>query len=340
MAAAVYSMTMSFDIPLLGRRLPAHLHGWIVSVCVHGAVIAGVMLASPPPSRWADREPFRWEVLLVPADVPVPSPAPSRLQPARRAMPVGSQLLAQAHQELAAVKPQPVERRVETRKVVDSFQREVREIAAPVRSSESVPNYPAAIQEPLPIERKPVVEAEETLPISPASQPSEADVAADPGTAPAGSSAPPVSLPDPQETSGAGRSEVAALPPAPPSVAGLAEAAGGAQPPISAGAGPSGDSRGDYGWLAEMLWRRVSELKRYPASARLNGWEGRVVVQAVIQMDGHLTNVSVLQSSGYEVLDEAAMDAIRLACPLPLKHKLFGRAAVVVQVPISYKLKN
>lgn len=89
-----------------------------------------------------------------------------------------------------------------------------------------------------------------------------------------------------------------------------------------------------------MLWRRVSELKRYPASARLNGWEGRVVVQAVIQMDGHLTNVSVLQSSGYEVLDEAAMDAIRLACPLPLKHKLFGRAAVVVQVPISYKLKN
>ncbi len=73
---------------------------------------------------------------------------------------------------------------------------------------------------------------------------------------------------------------------------------------------------------------------------RLNGWEGRVVVQAVIQMDGHLTNVSVLESSGYEVLDQAAMEAIRLACPLPLKHKLFGRAAVVVQVPISYKLKN
>ncbi len=63
-----------------------------------------------------------------------------------------------------------------------------------------------------------------------------------------------------------------------------------------------------------------------------------MVVQAVIQMDGHLTNVSLSESSGYEVLDQAAIEAIRLASPLPLKHKLFGRTAVVVQVPISYRL--
>lgn len=129
---------------------------------------------------------------------------------------------------------------------------------------------------------------------------------------------------------------VAQMEAAPP----IVEARAGAPAAIEAPAVPTGSVRADYGWLAEMLWKRVAELKRYPASARLNGWEGRVVVRAVIQMDGHLTNLSVAESSGHETLDQAAMDAVRLACPLKLKHKLFGRSTVVVQVPISYTLTN
>ncbi len=95
----------------------------------------------------------------------------------------------------------------------------------------------------------------------------------------------------------------------------------------------------DHRWLAESLWRRVAELKRYPSSARLNGLEGKVVLKAVIRSDGHLAEVSVQKSSGHTVLDAAAMEAVRLACPLHMKHEL-GKPQIVVSLPIVYSLAN
>ncbi len=102
---------------------------------------------------------------------------------------------------------------------------------------------------------------------------------------------------------------------------------------------PRPKTRADYGWLAESLWRRVAEIKRYPSSARLNGWEGRVVLRAVIRSDGHLAAISVQKSSGYDVLDKAAIEAVRLACPLYMKHEL-GRPEVAVSLPIVYSLSH
>ena len=95
----------------------------------------------------------------------------------------------------------------------------------------------------------------------------------------------------------------------------------------------------DHRWLAESLWRRVAELKRYPSSARLNGLEGKVVLKAIIRSDGHLAELSVQKSSGHTVLDEAAMEAVRLACPLHMKHEL-GKPQIVVSLPIVYSLAN
>lgn len=97
-------------------------------------------------------------------------------------------------------------------------------------------------------------------------------------------------------------------------------------------------AKADYSWLAESLWRRVAELKRYPLEARLNGWEGKVVLTAVIREDGHLGDLRIQKSSGYEILDQDAMELVRRVCPLHLKHPL-GRPEVVVQIPISYALR-
>ncbi|MCX5728611.1 MAG: TonB family protein [Nitrospirae bacterium] len=93
----------------------------------------------------------------------------------------------------------------------------------------------------------------------------------------------------------------------------------------------------DHGWLAESLRRRLAELKRYPSVARLNGWEGKVVLRAVIRADGHLSEVKVHRSSGYEALDSAAMEAIRLVCPLHM-HQPLGAPEVAVYVPMVYSL--
>jgi protein TonB len=98
-------------------------------------------------------------------------------------------------------------------------------------------------------------------------------------------------------------------------------------------------SASDLRWLAESLWRRVAELKRYPNSARMNGQEGKVILKAVIRSDGQLADVSVQKSSGYHVLDEAAIEAVKLACPLHMKHAI-GKPQIVVSLPIVYSLAN
>jgi protein TonB len=108
-------------------------------------------------------------------------------------------------------------------------------------------------------------------------------------------------------------------------------------PQVAMATRPTPAVKADYGWLAESLRRRLAEIKRYPSAARLNGWEGKVVLRAVIRADGHLSEVKVHRSSGYDVLDNAAMEAIRLVCPLHLQQPL-SISELAVYVPIVYSL--
>lgn len=98
-------------------------------------------------------------------------------------------------------------------------------------------------------------------------------------------------------------------------------------------------TQADYGWLREMLWKRIEELKHYPRVARDNHWEGRVVVQAVIKADGTVGALSVAESSGHVVLDEEALMVMRKASPLTLTHQL-EKAQITILVPISYHLEG
>lgn len=96
-------------------------------------------------------------------------------------------------------------------------------------------------------------------------------------------------------------------------------------------------SQADYGWLRDTLWKRIQELKRYPALARTNHWEGKVVVAAVIRDDGTVVGLRIAESSGRPVLDQEALSVMRQASPLTLKHPL-GKPQVTILVPISYRL--
>jgi protein TonB len=93
----------------------------------------------------------------------------------------------------------------------------------------------------------------------------------------------------------------------------------------------------DYGWLSEAILRRVEELKRYPASARVDRAEGKVVVKAVIDEDGSIGEVEVFQSSGHPGLDKAAIETLRQAAPFHLPRPL-GRPRMTIKIPMSYRL--
>jgi protein TonB len=100
-------------------------------------------------------------------------------------------------------------------------------------------------------------------------------------------------------------------------------------------AAPAGSS--DYGWIADALWKRIEQLKRYPHLARINRLEGKVVLRAVIKADGQLVDLEVAKSSGHSVLDHDALEVLRRASPLDMTRPL-GKPQMVVQIPISYQL--
>ncbi|MBP2625861.1 MAG: hypothetical protein H6Q68_572 [Firmicutes bacterium] len=49
----------------------------------------------------------------------------------------------------------------------------------------------------------------------------------------------------------------------------------------------------------------------YPQAARKAGWEGAVVLRTLISTDGSVVSVSVREGSGYDELDEAAVQGVK-----------------------------
>jgi periplasmic protein TonB len=73
---------------------------------------------------------------------------------------------------------------------------------------------------------------------------------------------------------------------------------------------------------------------RYPSMARRLGWQGRVVLSFIVNLDGSIKEVRIVQGSGFEVLDKNAVDTVRDTAPFP---KPPAEAKLVI--PITYRLE-
>ena len=72
----------------------------------------------------------------------------------------------------------------------------------------------------------------------------------------------------------------------------------------------------------------------YPHAARRMGWQGRVSVRVVVAPDGTVVDASILQTSGYGVLDDAALNGVR-------SHQFTaGDATEVVTIALRFKLTD
>jgi protein TonB len=76
---------------------------------------------------------------------------------------------------------------------------------------------------------------------------------------------------------------------------------------------------------------KLQENLLYPPVARLNSLQGTVRVRFEVQGSGKPHNVKVVQSSGFQVLDEAAVKTVLASAPLPV-------VPVKVKVPVVFKL--
>ena len=83
----------------------------------------------------------------------------------------------------------------------------------------------------------------------------------------------------------------------------------------------------------ELITRKLT----YPAIARRKGWQGTVKMQLHIEADGAITRLQVDETSGYRILDRAAMECLQLASLPGAARWLHGQAIDIV-VPVEYRL--
>ncbi len=76
----------------------------------------------------------------------------------------------------------------------------------------------------------------------------------------------------------------------------------------------------------------------YPMLARRKGWEGDVMLALRVEIDGRLTDIHVVSSSGHPVLDNAAVDSLVRAHSLPLPGGALGGNSLDMVLPVSYRL--
>ena len=77
----------------------------------------------------------------------------------------------------------------------------------------------------------------------------------------------------------------------------------------------------------------------YPLIARKKGWEGRVIIQAEIDREGNVSDIKVLKSSGFKVLDNASLETLKIWKFTPAK---IGDKFVddTVNIPVKFLITN
>lgn len=294
----------------------AHVQGWLVSVLLHGTVALAAILFVKQIQLAPQDEPFKWNVAMVSTTQPVQPTASSTNQAPAPTVPSTTSVPSSHMQQTAPAQtlpsPQPL-----AQQTTPSFSERT---VTPVVTEPPVspPPQPAAHTtqpaEPIRHETVAPMVAEATSIVKPA----EASVAvsAESAAQTAPSSAPSAILEQTAQSDQA---------PAPTQMAAIFSA------PTNT------PTTRDYGWLSEAILRRVEELKRYPASARVDHAEGKVVVKAVIDEDGGIGEVEVFQSSGHPGLDKAAVETMREAAPFHLPRPL-GQPRMTIKIPMSYRL--
>lgn len=92
----------------------------------------------------------------------------------------------------------------------------------------------------------------------------------------------------------------------------------------------------DYSSVIEGLRRKIIAKKIYPSIARKKGLQGVVTVLLKLDKEGNLVVLKLMQSSGYKVLDKAALSLVKKV--VPYKHGIDHE--VTIEIPIKYSLLN
>lgn len=94
-----------------------------------------------------------------------------------------------------------------------------------------------------------------------------------------------------------------------------------------------GGARNDY---LSRVYRHIDPHRDYPAAARAARQHGRVVTRVTISRSGELLDIRLDRSSGWPLIDNAEMAAIRRAMPLPPVPAGMRGDPIVLVLPMNY----
>lgn len=70
-----------------------------------------------------------------------------------------------------------------------------------------------------------------------------------------------------------------------------------------------------YASYFTSIKRRIEIAWSYPEQAAINGLRGELLLQFVLGRDGKLVDIFLINSSGHQILDDAALDAVKISSP-------------------------
>jgi TonB family protein len=112
-------------------------------------------------------------------------------------------------------------------------------------------------------------------------------------------------------------------------------------PPETAEDTISLDTRDEkYVPYAKIIRARLLQNWDYPAGARENLIEGKLLVLFTLTKEGHLASFRILEPSGARILDEEALRTIRAAAPFPPFPASLGLARLHIKARFEYQLRN
>ena len=95
-----------------------------------------------------------------------------------------------------------------------------------------------------------------------------------------------------------------------------------------------------YRRVRDELLQALLPHFEYPPLARRRGWQGRVRIGLLVEADGHLSRVQLVESSGYTLLDKAAMKNVNQLRNVPGATQWLDGCDLDVVLPVSYRLED
>lgn len=89
-----------------------------------------------------------------------------------------------------------------------------------------------------------------------------------------------------------------------------------------------------------LLARTLAEKKRYPGISRRRGEQGIVQLFFIVTRDGKIRESRIDSSSGFQRLDQAVMEMLEKAQPLPAFPAEMSQQQLEVKVPIAFELSS